>query len=458
MTQTEAMAGQSYEAALRHSEAGRFGEVVAICTAILRRTPRDVRALRLLGLAHGAQGAYDQSGYFLTAALAAMPADSADAVGVLNELAALLCGQDDLAAAFDCYRRALERNPRDVTTLTNYAGALVHLNRHAEALALYRAALAITPESAELRTNAAVVLLAMGRWTEGWQVFEARLSLSEMFPPNRFPRDIPRWRGEDITGKTILLQAEQGLGDTLHLVRYVPTVAARDARVVLRVQQDLGKVLAGFPGADAVVTNYDDVDDVDTWCPLMSLPLAFGTEITSIPSQVPYLQPPREYVWLWQTMLGLRRRPRIGIVWSARRYIPLRSMPLATLEPLLVRPDLEFHVLQKEIDEPDRAWLDRHPLVVDHSALLKDFADTAALISQLDLVLTIDTAVAHLAGAMARPVWLMLPFSADWRWLTDRTDTPWYPTARLFRQPRHRDWDAVVAEVIAALPSVSVEQ
>lgn len=447
------MGGQSiapggYETVARHFAAGRLADVVAVCAAILQCTPPNAGALRLLGLAQCGLGAHDQGAYFLTAALAAMPPEAADSASVLEELAAALSAQGDHAGALDCYRRALQRDPHDVPTLSQYGGALAQLNRHAEAIAQYRKALAIAPGSADLRTHEGIVLLTMGEWAAGWRSFEARLTLPKVDPANRFPRDVPRWRGEtDIAGRTMLLQAEQGLGDTLNFVRYVPLVAARGARVILRVQRDLGKLLAGIQGADVVLTNDDDVAGVDLWCPLMGLPLAFGTDVTNIMSEVPYIRPRAEYVLLWQALLGLRRRPRIGIVWSARQYIPLRNMPLGALGPLLARGDLEFHALQQEIPEQDRVWLKEHPAVVDHSAELKDFADTAALVSLLDLVVTIDTAVAHLAGAMARPVWLMLPYSADWRWLTDRTDTPWYPTARLYRQQRPRDWQGVVAAV-----------
>ena len=438
-----------YYAAFQHYEAGQLTDVVEACTAILNRTPRDSRTLRLLGLAYCGQGEFDRGGYCLTAALANMAEHEPEAVPTLNELAASYLARDDPAAAVDCYRRALDRRPDDISTLGKCAGALVQRNCHAEAIGVYRAALAIEPALLDFRTHEGIALLAMGQWTAGWPSFEARLRMPRLYPGNRFPQDVPRWRGE--LNMTVLLQAEQGLGDTLNFVRYVPLVAGRGTRVILRVQQDLGKLLAGFPGADTVLTNYDEAGQIDAWCPLMSLPMIFGTEPATIPSQVPYVRPPVEYPLLWQAILGPHRRPRIGIVWSARQYIPLRSMSLAALAPLLARQDLEFHVLQKDVADADRAWLAGRPNVVDHSSNLKDFADTAAIASLLDMVLTIDTAVAHLAGAMARPVWIMLPFSADWRWLTDRTHTGWYPTARLFRQQRPGDWDGVVAEVMRCL-------
>jgi tetratricopeptide (TPR) repeat protein len=330
--------------------------------------------------------------------------------------------------------------------------ALIGLNRYTEALQQYRDAGATMPDSAELKHNEAIALLGVGAWPEGWQRLEARFAITSLFPKPPFPDGAPYWRGEtDIAGKTILLQAEQGLGDTLQYVRYVPLVAERGARVVLRVQPELRKLLADMTGADTVVTLNDPPPDAALVCAMMSLPLAFGTQVSTVPCDVPYLRTPPEYLTLWQTFLGARSRPRIGVAWSGRQHLPLRSMPLAALAPLLGRPDFEFHALQQEIPQVDRDWLAANPLLIDHSAELKDFSDTAALVEQMDLVVTIDTAVAHLAGALARPVWMMLPFSADCRWLLNRQDTPWYPTARLFRQKRNGDWDGVVAEVVGSL-------
>jgi hypothetical protein len=197
------------------------------------------------------------------------------------------------------------------------------------------------------------------------------------------------------------------------------------------------------------------VPDVDLQCPLMSLPLAFGTTVATVPARVPYLTVPRESMVTWQALIGPRQprqHRRIGIAWSSGPRPPLRSMPLITLAPLLTgRSDLEFHSLQKEMSDTDRAWLEAHDMVVDHSAQQKDFADAAALIAHMDLVISVDTSLAHLAGSLGKPVWFMLPFSADSRWLRERTDTPWYPTARLFRQKQPGHWDGVVADVVEKL-------
>jgi hypothetical protein len=439
--------------ALQHFEAGRLTEAAAACEAILHRSPRDWLALRLLGHVRNNQRAFDEAAHLFTAALQAATPNVPDEVSMLNGLAEALRGKRDFDGALDCYRRALTRNPRDVVTLQNHGSTLVALNRHAEALEQYRLARAIAPDALDLRLNEGIAMLALGMWPEGWERLEARLSLPHLNPIDQFPKDVPHWRGEtDIAGRSILLQAEQGLGDTLHFIRYVPLVAALGARVVVRVQPTLAALLARLPIAHTVLTFADAVPDVDVQCPIMSLPLVFGTTVVNVPAQGPYLGASPEYLMLWQALLGLRRRIRIGLAWFGRQNRPQRSMPLQALAQLLLaRQDLEFHSLQKETPEADRHWLATHRVVVDHSADQKNFADTAALVAQMDIVLSIDTSLAHLAGALGKPVWIMLPFSADWRWLVGRADTPWYPTARLFRQKRPDDWEGVIAEVARAL-------
>jgi hypothetical protein len=436
-------------AALRHFEAGRPTEAAAACNAILHRSPRDWIALRLLGHIRNNERAFDEAAQLLAAALQSAPPDAADMTGMLNGLAEALRGKRDFAAALDCHRRALERDPRDVVTLRNHAATLVALNRHAEALGQYRLARTITPDAADLRLNEAIAMLALGMWPEGWEQLEARFSFGEDY----FPENVPHWRGEtDIAGKSILLHAEQGLGDTLQFIRYVPLVAALGAHVVLRVQPVLGALLARLPIADAVLTYADAVPDIDVQCPIMSLPLVFRTTLSNLPAQVPYLGTPPEYLFLWRELLGPQHRRRVGVAWSGRQNMPERSIPLHALAPLLhARQDLEFHSLQKDMPDADRAWAAAHGSMVDHSTVQKNFADAAALVAEMDLVVSIDTSLAHLAGALGKPVWIMLPFSADWRWLLGRADTPWYPTARLFRQQQPGDWDGVIAEVAQAL-------
>ncbi len=421
---------------------GRAEAAVECHRAVVAARPADADALIDLADALAMARRFAEADQTYRRALQHGPENTKAIVG----LATALSGRDRHEEALLYLDRALKLQPGLGEALVAVGNALVGLNRHEDALAVYRAAEPKLPGSTELQVNLCLALLATGAWREGWRRHEIRLSMPRLLQLELFPPDIPQWRGEtDLAGKTILLQSEQGLGDTLQFVRYVPLVAARGARVVLRVERPLRRLLVTLPGADSVITWDDPVPPVDLQCPLMSLPLAFNTELDSVPAATPYLHasPVRQADWL--ARLGPRARPRIGLAWWGRQHIPLRSLPLATLAPLLQRQEFEFHALQPEIRDEDRH------LVIDHSAALQDFADTAALASCMDLVISIDTSVAHLAGALGLPTWVLLPFSADCRWLRGRDDSPWYPTMRLFRQPERGDWAGVVAAVIRAL-------
>ena len=386
---------------LRHVEAGRLDEAAAACGAILHRTPRDHVALRLLGLIRSRQGALDLAAYLFTSALAAAP-EAAESVEILNDLAAVLLAQQDFPAALDCCRRALARDPNNTTMLHNHGSTLVALNRHAEALEQYRAARAIAPDSPELQYNEGVAMLALGMWPDAWERFDARVWLPRLQLLDRSPIDVPHWRGEsDIDGKTILLQAEQGLGDTLQYIRYVPLVAALGAHVVARVQPALGKLLTKLAGADAVITFHDNVPAVDVQCPLQSLPLVFGTTTeqrshgcaisqrgAGIPAAVAVVARPRPQAAHRDCVVGPTSNRRCGRYRSRRWLRCSRAMTWSSMP------------CSRRFPEADRDWLNAHPRLTDHSAELKNFADTAALASLMDLVVTIDTSVAHLAGAL----------------------------------------------------------
>jgi Glycosyltransferase family 9 (heptosyltransferase) len=336
--------------------------------------------------------------------------------------------------------------------------ALPHRKRHEQAPTELRHPTAWDNDLAKLRLNEAYALLTLGRYALGWKGYEARWdTLVDGVPIVRRHAKHPRWRGRGgLAGRTLLLHAEQGFGDTVQFVRYAPLLARRGARVVIEAQAPLVPLLRSLQGVAEVVPMGAALSAFDLQCPLLSLPLACGTTLATIPADVPYLAPPAERVRIWRRRLGRRRVGcrRVGLAWAGNAEYANdrnRSMPLSRLESFLARTDCELHVVQTPIRPADRAVLDRRPMVTDHSAALADFADTAALLSLMDLVISVDTAVAHLAGALARPTWLLLPFSAEWRWLTQRTDSPWYPTLRLFRQPAPGDWDAVLAAVTHAL-------
>jgi hypothetical protein len=272
----------------------------------------------------------------------------------------------------------------------------------------------------------------------------------------------PLWTGEnDVAGKTILLHAEQGFGDTIQFCRYVRRVAEQAAHVILEVQEPLLGLMRTFSGAAQIVPRGATLPAFDLHCPLLSLPLAFGTRLETIPSQTPYLSAPAGKTRAWRERLGSHERPRVGLAWAGdpRKSLPganridrQRSLQFDQLAPVLQVRDCAFYSLQKgddAIEQLRRSKLDHR--VIDWSVDFRDFSDTAALIENLDLVIAVDTAVAHLAGALGKPLWLVNRYNTCWRWLLDREDSPWYPTARLFRQDARREWDSVMTRVQAAL-------
>jgi hypothetical protein len=334
------------------------------------------------------------------------------------------------------------------------------LDRFPEALARFQAALEIEPDRAMTRWYDGMTRLAMGDWAAGWRETEWRWRQGEFA---QMIESLPGrgWRGEEpIAGRTLLLFSEQGLGDTLQFVRYVPLLAERGARVVLWVQSSLKPLLAGMQGVEQVLAREETPPASDLHCPLMSLPLVFGTSPESVPADVPYLSAPQARIEAWRRRLALGPSRagdaallRVGLVWSGsldHRDDHNRSIALERLLPLTALPRIEIVSLQKEVRASDRAAL-RSSGIRHVGEALEDFADTAAVVSLLDLVVSVDTAVVHLAGALARPVWVLLPAKPEWRWMRGREDTPWYPTARLLRQSRAGDWEEVIERVRSEL-------
>jgi tetratricopeptide (TPR) repeat protein len=375
-------------------------------------------------------------------------------VDTLNNRGNALLRLGRLVEALAGYQQALALAPGHSEAANNRGGALVAMADPAQALASFDAAAARDPAYADPVYNGAMARLALGDFANGWSQYEARWNVAQ-FLPQRREFAAPLWLGrEPLDGKTILLHAEQGFGDTLQFVRYAPRVAARGATVLLEVQEPLKSLLGAMQGAAQIFASGEPLPRFDCHSPLMSLPLAFGTEVATIPAEVPYVAPPADRRERFGSRLAALARPRVGLVWSGR---PThlndrnRSIDLTLLLPLLADPRVSFVSLQRDLRPHDETVLRAHPRIVDLAADLTDFADTAAAIAQLDLVIAVDTAVVHLAGAMAKPVWVLLPHAVDFRWMYGRDDSPWYPTARLFRQAAPGDWAAVIARVGAAL-------
>ena len=334
--------------------------------------------------------------------------------------------------------------------LNNKALALLNLQLVDEAFATFHRSLAVDPGNPPTTFNLATLQLLTGDFERGWLGREARWKLPVGLPDRGFSQSL--WLGDQpIEGKTILLYSEEGLGDAIQFARYVPMAAALGARVILEVQPSIQQLLVGVSGvANCVSRPSATTLSFDLHCPLGTLPLAFGTRLDTIPFAEGYLPaPPTARVQAWEDRLGPHTRFRVGLVWSGNpdhKNDHNRSMALRTLAPLL-DCDVQFVSLQKGIRDQDRAFLGEHPDIVDLTEQLTDFSETAALMSCLDLVISVDTSVVHLAGALGAPVWTLLPFNPDWRWLLNRDDSPWYQSMRLFRQPEIGDWASVVDRV-----------
>lgn len=470
------------QAAIGHHQAGRPGEAEALYRRVLEQAPGHPDALHFLGLLAHQAGNHTAAVELINAALRVIPAHpqchlhlglALESLGRLDEALASFeralslnpglvvalnnCGNALQALgrfeeAIAAYRQSLAQCPDDPDMHNNLGHALDAAGQPAEAIASFHRAQALRPEFAAALCNEGVARLRLGDFARGWKLFERR---HQALGARRLVRDYrqPLWLGaEPLAGRTLLIHHEQGLGDTLQMLRYVPELAARGARVVIEVPTALEELARSVPGDPVVVAEGLPLPAFELQCPMMSLPLACGTTLETIPARVPYLSATDASCKAWAARLGAATGRRIGLTWSGspgHQNDRQRSIPLSLFAALLELSG-EFHSLQREYRDADRALLPGLG-VRDWSAQLATFADTAGLISQLDLVITVDTAVAHLAGALGKPVWLLLPLPADYRWLSNRTDSPWYPTMRLFRQPAFGDWVSVLDDVATAL-------
>jgi tetratricopeptide (TPR) repeat protein len=420
---------------------GQFERALTSYDEALRMAPDDVeirnrRGVALLDLGRPGDALAD-----FDRVLAAAPGHL-DALG--NRGNALL-KLNRVAEALAAYDLALERAPDNAQLLTNRAVALRRLDRPHEAAMSARSALVSRPDFAQARFTESIARLTLGDFA-AWQGYEARWQVG-LLASQRRNFTAPLWLGkEPLGGRTLLLHAEQGSGDTIQFVRYAPLLAGRGAKVVLEVQRELVRLLSPMPGVAAVIARGEPLPPFDFHCPLLSLPLAFATEPTTIPANVPYIAAADRDLFVWRQRLP-KSWPLIGLAWSGARSHDNdlnRSLRFAELLPLLDAPKAAFVSLQHDVRDEDAPLLNSRTDVCQLGQQFRDFADTAAAIAPLDAVISVDTAVAHLAGAMGKPLFLLLPFAADFRWLRERQDSPWYPTARLYRQPAFGDWQSVI--------------
>jgi hypothetical protein len=428
----------------------RSDEALIHARQALRLDPDNADALNNLGIVHYTLGNVPEAEACFRSALRLAPrhGNAMLNLGSTRQLA------NDLDDAVTCYLEAETLGVDPARVKTNLALAMMEQGRPQDAEAHCRAALALSPTYAEAHANRALALLLMGRLDEGWSEYESRWVVETMGQPLP-PLPKPRWTGQALNGETVLLYAEQGFGDVLQFCRYAPMVAAAGGRVVLVVPKPLQRLMRTLDGVAQVLSEEaETLPDFDYHCPLMSLPFAFKTTLETVPSPRSYLRAdPSSWDSFLETLPGLK----VGLVWAGKSRTEQphavaidkrRSMRLADMAPLLTVPGCSFVSLQLG---PPARQMAGHDALIDVSERLTEWNDTAELIAGLDLVIAVDTAVVHLAGALGRPVWMLNRFDTCWRWLQEREDTPWYPTMRLFRQTTKGDWAAVVQRVRDAL-------
>jgi Flp pilus assembly protein TadD len=433
-----------YQAGLRHFEAGSLGSAETCLRAVALANPRFAEAQFNLGLVLRARRRLLPAVHCFRTALRLAPG-LADAHGAL---AAVLQRLGETAEAERHCRAALEARPSLMFARLLLGDLLREQGRLAEASQVYDAILAATPQSPDARFGRAFLDLLEGDFAQGLAGYEARPARRAPVPPALQPE----WRGEDPAGRTFLLYAEQGQGDTLQFLRFAPVLAARGAKVLLAVPGPLMALAAGLPGVEVVQPSFE-LPWFDFGLPLPSLALRLGARLDDLPGRAGYLSAPEDRAAAWRRRLGPSPHPSIVVAWAGNPDHPNdhnRSMTSEDLAPLLRLPGVRWLSVQAG---PEAVALRRFRKaeILDLSAELGDFADTAAIVAEADLVISVDTALCHLAGALGRPVWTLLPYAPDWRWLQDRPDSPWYASMRLFRQPAPRDWTGVVAAVGEAL-------
>lgn len=408
--------------------------------ALLRTQPHNAEALHLLGVATEGLGNSQQGIELMEQALAIDPGLASAHLNRANALKRVGRYQDALAG----YTAALQLKPDYPMAHSNRGATLETQGRYTEAMAAYDQALELDPTYADARWNKAALCLLLGDFDRGWPLFESRWNVAAHGLGLRGLTQ-PQWLGDaPLAGQTLLIHAEQGLGDTIQFCRLALETRARGAKVVLEVPSALKCLLGSLHPDISVIAQGEPLPPFDLHCPIASLPLALRLNLQSIPAPSQYLQAPEKNRTHWRSRLPTRQRKRVGLVWSgnpAHLNDGKRSLPLSTLIRALP-PTFDYYSLQKEVRSEDAKTLANHPEITHWGQALEDFADTAALCEEMDLIISVDTSVAHLAAALGRPTWILLPALPDWRWLLERSDSPWYPSVHLFRQTVLGQWDA----------------
>lgn len=469
------------ETAVAHQRAGRLREAEPLCRRVLSMQPQNADALFLLGLVTQATRRYAESAELFQRAVEANPKSAtyyahlgislggmglrrgAEAIAALRSAVALdpnipeawvnlgneFGRENRFDEAMDCYQKALKLKPDSADAYCNM-GAILQETQPTlgPAIDAYRKAVSLQPDLALAHWNLGLAMLLQGDCEHGLPEYEWRWRAQTVGTPRNFPQ--ARWDGSDLAGKRILLHFEQGLGDTIHMARYIPMVAARGGKVILQCQSPLIALLRNL-GPEQIIPAGEPLPPFDVHCPLMSLPLVFKTTLQTIPASVPYLHPDPQLVEQWSKRMPPENgQPRIGLAWAGKpghKNDRNRSMRLEHFAPMASLKDARFYTLQLGSPAEEARRPPPGLKLIDFTGDLHDFADTAAMAANLDLVIAVDTSVAHLTGAINKPIWMLLPYMPPWQWMLHREDSPWYPTMRIFRQKTRGDWAEVMERV-----------
>jgi Flp pilus assembly protein TadD len=428
------------------SSAGNAGRAEALCRRVLEAAPNHPEAKRILEMLADQSRRQEESVQLMQREIALNPTNAQSHANLGRVLARL----GRMEEAVDPLRKAVALRPDDHRSHQNLSVALTRLGRREEGLAACRKALELAPDYPEAHFNLGMSLLQRGEFSAGWEEFEWRLKLPRLHVNRGFSQ--PQWNGQELSGKTLLLYTDGGFGDALQFSRYIPLLRDRNARLVVECQPALTTLFSQMAGLDRVIPRGTALPDFDLYIPFLSLSRVLGVRLDNIPSSVPYLSAPPQRAAEWAGRIQKDEKLNIGLTWAGSPLsFDARGRSLEVFAPLAQARDVRFHSLQvgEEATQARPVGLE----MIDYGADLHDFGETAALVQQLDLVISVDTSVAHLAGALARPVWVLLPFNPDFRWLLGRNDSPWYPTMRLFRQSKIGDWETQVNEMTKRLES-----
>ena len=486
--------GKMFEAAISNVRKGEVEKAAGICHDILKECPSHSNAWHLLGTLAYEKKRYRDAAFLVQKASSITPKNAVfqhdlgivlEACGKLDQarnaffraillrpayaeayyrLGNLFKVQDRLEEAEEKFRKAVHLKPDFAIAYFNLGNVLKKMGNYEGAVENFEKALALSPDYVDCHWNLSLTSLAMGNFFRGWEEYEWRLKRPK--PKQFYPHacDLPRWDGTTLNGRRIFIHDEQGMGDTIQFIRYIPLVKALGGTVVFETVKPLYGLLKGFGGIDELLdrkTAGAGSEGCDLFSPLMSLPGVFGTDLKNIPTMVPYIAADVKKSDYWENKLD-GTYPKVGLVWAGNPDHPNnhnRSCPLERFFPLSKIGQIRLYGLQKGMASGQIGNLPRGFEVTDLGKKILDFTDTAAIIDNLDLVVSVDTSVAHLAGAMGKPVWVLIPKRLpDWRWLLDRDDSPWYPSMRLYRQKMHGDWETVIQKMSEDLSDMSKKQ